>query len=439
MREFLKMRGMGLDEFRKLRKGHPDKIALEAELRLRTTMTMVWIAEELNAEGLKLSGGRSGKTGIRGTAPFCLPRFLANRKPPKQNMKLIALLLVTLIFGVGTSWTQSEVPTLPEGPLKIESTPFERVLISIELDLPASGGVVIFPIPHTTSSQKVVRCEMEIFSGQTSKPAEQAFDLGPFKKPILVGQLPKRARAKAIVTMELDFFYSQMVPGIPEKKPPPLSKSERANLLASEWHYEHDERWFQFWMRDNDLLQEADETDRDFAFRALNFIRQEFTYNAPDHDYMQKRIRRLRTGELGFFVSEKSGECWALSRIYTCILRSNGIPSRQVSGFMLPAEGEEMSGHHVKAEVYLEGIGWTLAEIAGAVTSPQRNLLEAFCSPGTGMVVVSQGINYRLPGPKGVGNIGTLSNFAVGTSDGKWEVPVGQWRIKQRQPLAEEN
>jgi len=354
-------------------------------------------------------------------------------------MKLIALLLVTLIFGVGTSWTQSEVPTLPEGPLKIESTPFERVLISIELDLPASGGIVIFPIPHTTPSQKVVRCEMEILSGQTSKAAEEAFDLGPFKKPILVGRLPKRARAKAIVTMELEFFHSQLVSGEPEEKPVLLSETERANLLASEWHYEHDERWFQLWMRDNGLLREAEETDRDFAFRALNFIRQEFTYKIPDPDYMQKRMTRLRTGELGFFVSEKSGECWALSRIYTCILRSNGIPSRQVSGFMLPAEGEEMSGHHVKAEVYLEEIGWTLAEIAGAVTRPRRDLLETFCSPGTNMVVVSQGINYRLPGPKGVGRIGTLSKFAVGTSDGKWEFPVGQWRIKQRQSLAGEN
>ena len=40
---------MGLDEFRRLRKGHQDKIALAAELRQSTTMTMAWIAEELNA------------------------------------------------------------------------------------------------------------------------------------------------------------------------------------------------------------------------------------------------------------------------------------------------------------------------------------------------------------------------------------------------------
>ena len=48
-REFLKMRGIGLDEFRRLRKGHADKLALAAESRQSTSMTMTWIAEELNA------------------------------------------------------------------------------------------------------------------------------------------------------------------------------------------------------------------------------------------------------------------------------------------------------------------------------------------------------------------------------------------------------
>ncbi len=49
MRGFLNERGMGLEEFRKLRKGNVDKILLAMELRSKTTMTMAWIAEELNA------------------------------------------------------------------------------------------------------------------------------------------------------------------------------------------------------------------------------------------------------------------------------------------------------------------------------------------------------------------------------------------------------
>ena len=49
VRAFLQMRGIGLEEFRKLRKGHPDKVLLARELRRSTTMTMAWIARELNA------------------------------------------------------------------------------------------------------------------------------------------------------------------------------------------------------------------------------------------------------------------------------------------------------------------------------------------------------------------------------------------------------
>jgi len=45
----LKKRGVGLEEFRKLKKGHADKVLLAGELRRSTTMTMAWIARELNA------------------------------------------------------------------------------------------------------------------------------------------------------------------------------------------------------------------------------------------------------------------------------------------------------------------------------------------------------------------------------------------------------
>jgi hypothetical protein len=47
--EFLKKRGFGLEEFRKLRKGPADKVLLAGGQRQSTTMTMAWIARELHA------------------------------------------------------------------------------------------------------------------------------------------------------------------------------------------------------------------------------------------------------------------------------------------------------------------------------------------------------------------------------------------------------
>lgn len=49
IRAFLKTHRIGLVEFRGLKKGDPAKVRLAAELRRNTTMTMAWIAEELNA------------------------------------------------------------------------------------------------------------------------------------------------------------------------------------------------------------------------------------------------------------------------------------------------------------------------------------------------------------------------------------------------------
>ncbi len=72
-RGFLKERGMGLEDLRKLKKGHPGKIALARELRGKTTMTMAWIAKELNAgvpQTLWRALWASGKKAtIRGTDP----------------------------------------------------------------------------------------------------------------------------------------------------------------------------------------------------------------------------------------------------------------------------------------------------------------------------------------------------------------------------------
>ncbi|MEI6277978.1 MAG: transposase [Verrucomicrobiae bacterium] len=69
IRAFLKKRGLGLQTFRKLKKGDPAKVRLAGELRRKTTMTMAWIARELNAgvpqtlwKALWVSGQKSDNT-----------------------------------------------------------------------------------------------------------------------------------------------------------------------------------------------------------------------------------------------------------------------------------------------------------------------------------------------------------------------------------------
>jgi len=49
IRAFLEKRKLEMEEFRNLRKGHPLKVRLAAKLRMNTTVTIAWIAKELNA------------------------------------------------------------------------------------------------------------------------------------------------------------------------------------------------------------------------------------------------------------------------------------------------------------------------------------------------------------------------------------------------------
>ena len=49
IRAFLKNHGLGLQAIRERKKGDPVKICLAGELRRKTTMTVAWIARELNA------------------------------------------------------------------------------------------------------------------------------------------------------------------------------------------------------------------------------------------------------------------------------------------------------------------------------------------------------------------------------------------------------
>lgn len=184
-------------------------------------------------------------------------------------------------------------------------------------------------------------------------------------------------------------------------------------------------------------MRKADEKDVDFALRVLQFIQKNFNYKIHDGNYMSAKKAELATDDLGFFCFEKSAECWGLSRIYTCVLRANGIPCRQVSGFMLRDGAERQGGHHVRGEVYLNGTGWVLAELAGATNNKKASPLKFLGRGSDDMAIISRGINYKLPGPRGPGSVGTMSGFGMVTADGKWSFPHGTWTVSERQAANE--
>lgn len=328
---------------------------------------------------------------------------------------------------------QANAPALESGPYRVASTPGRKLSITITLDLSPMKGVVYFPLPPDSASQKVTSCKLSVVSDKRKFESIKAFDTGPLKKPLQEVVLKQRTGGQAIVELDIDLSAARLEPGEPEPPVRKLKGSERTVLTAADWHYEHETGPFRRWMADNSLTRAKSERDADFALRVLAFIRRNFEYKIPDPKEMQDKITRLKIDELAFYISEKSAECWGLSALYTSVLRANGIPCRQMSGFVLEPRPLRRGGHHVRAEVYLEGTGWVLVEVAGAVTAKDWPLLKFFGHRGDDMILIDQGINYRLAGPREIGNIGTLSGFAIGTASGEWSFPYAEWEVKVRE------
>ncbi len=325
-----------------------------------------------------------------------------------------------------------EVPSLKPGPYHVMSTHSRKLAITITHDLPQMEGVVYFPLPPDTSSQRVASCKLSVVSDKRRLPMVKASDSGPLKKPVQEVELKQFAGGKVTVELNVELSAARVEPGNPKQPVRKLPDAERAALTAADWHYEYDTAFFHKWMAENSLTRAESERDADFALRVLAFIRRNFEYKIHDFKEMQDKIARQKMDDLAYFIDEKSAECWGLSSIYTSVLRGNGIPCRQINGFVLEQRPVRRGLHHVRAEVYLEGIGWVLVELAGAVTAKNQPLHTFFGHRGDDMVLLDQGVNYILPGPKNAGRIGTLSGFAIGTADDKWSFPYGTWEIKVR-------
>jgi len=326
-------------------------------------------------------------------------------------MGAICCLALTVLTGQRTAEAQQKA--------------IRRIAVTVTHDVEPFPGTIMHPLPPYTASQRLVSWEMAVKTRKGTTKAEQGHETGPFRKRILTVAANPDEKMQLVLKLNIDLYQ---VPGPVKlgKTSPTLTEAERTAFTEVGPYYEHDSEPFRAWMKANDLLKKKKENDVQFALRLLSFMRTVFRYKIFDEEYMRAKIKERGAGELEFFITERSGECWALSRIYTCVLRANGIPSRQVSGRMLDG------AHHVRAEVFLPNIGWRHVELAGSITNKTANLVDFFGRSGGDMVVMNEGINFSLPGPKGVGYVGTFSGFALCKEMGQWEYPFGTWTMSDR-------
>ena len=332
-----------------------------------------------------------------------------------------------LVVACGPIWAE-EVERFPEGLFHLESKTSKKLSIMIELDVPPMTGSVLYPLPPNTPSQKVVHAEMALELGKGKVKGVKGADQGPFKKPYLAAAVNSAKPFKASAKFDIDFQQAKLAPGKAAKPVAKLGKNEKALYTQVEPNYEYDNATFKSWMKRSGLVRKKGERDIDFAFRVLGHIRGNFKYDFPPPKVLKAKVDALGLGEMGYFVTEQKGECWALSRVYTCVLRANGVPCRQISGRLL-----DKGVHHVRAEVHFEGIGWIHADPAAVVSFVKAPLAEYFGNGGDYMFVLNPGINFILPGPRGPGTIGTFSGFFLSRASGDLDSFAGSWKITPRE------
>jgi hypothetical protein len=304
-----------------------------------------------------------------------------------------------------------------------QENPPRKITVTASYDVEPAAGIIMHPFPPNTPSQKIVSCEMLLKTSKGMTKAEEGHETGPFKKPILMVTANPNEKMQVVLKLDIDLYQA---PGPVKGGKASLTEAERTGHTEANDEYQHDAKSFRDWMAANALLKSKKESDVQFATRLLAFMREKFIYKGPDEDYMQKKIKERGTGYLGFLTSEGYGECLGLSKVYVCVLRANGIPSRLVSGWMLGGD------HHVRAEVFLDNVGWMHVELAGSITNKKAKIEDYFGRGGSYMIVMNEGINYSLPGPKGTGNVGTFDGFVFCKEEGDWEIPHSTLTITDR-------
>ena len=124
------------------------------------------------------------------------------------------------------------------------------------------------------------------------------------------------------------------------------------------------------------LRKSPQEHDLAFARRTFLYIAKHFTYIYPNPDKVD-------------VVEAGKGDCGGLSWLFVRTMRTSGIAARLILGRWaaseVPAKGNEPRNgqFHVKAEVFIEGLGWVGADLSGGVGVEGNPFVCFGAEPGT--------------------------------------------------------
>ncbi len=212
-----------------------------------------------------------------------------------------------------------------------------------------------------------------------------------------------------------------------------LTDTEQKYYSSPSRYLDFEEKPFCDWLDAKKLHSKKGESPLDFAARILEVLRADIEYKFDPNE--EKRASVM--------CGKKAGDCGGMTYLFVAAMRANQIPARALLGRLAKPrkEGSTPSDNsyeqpHIRAEIYLTGIGWVPVDPSYANGNKNRPV-KAFIGNDPGdMLVLQVDVDMKLPFPDPPGEklfVGlqlepAYWTFGKGTFDAKFG-PTG-WDLK---------
>lgn len=249
----------------------------------------------------------------------------------------------------------------------LEVTPEQKFYAKLDCSIALNGNFLardwslyIADAP-VTDAQNQVSSQLTLRNGTKGVRVVEA---GPAHRSVLTGQ--------AVTMEESDYslkgeywaiLYKRHISQKPGKVPP-LSSEEQALYLRESESYDFNQPVFVQWLQTSGLRRRNDESVLQFAWRAYDFLRTNYSYQ-----YTAKQQRNV-----SYLCTQRVADCGGCSFLLVSILRSNRIQARATAGRWAKSSTKpeesgsgELGTFHVKSEFYAPGIGWVPVDVSKAL------------------------------------------------------------------------
>ncbi len=251
---------------------------------------------------------------------------------------------------------------------KLEVKPAQKIeaVMTLRIKAPnlvAREWLVVAPRAYAMPGQRDVHASLH--------PAgKAAHDLSPWHRPILLARYPAGKNGSKGTTVTARYratlMARKLVPlktGEKAQDMQPLPAAERKASLAATARLDYHAPKFQAWLKARHLHRKGGEDDLALGRRIFLAITKSFTYQYPD----QCEIKVSVLAPFG------KCDCGGMSAVFVAACRANRIPARMRVGRWASSAAPVKPGGtyegqwHVKAEFFVQGIGWVPVDLSSAV------------------------------------------------------------------------